>query len=145
MEEQVGSLRVPMKAETRFYLALVASIVLFDVAGSLASRMLKFDYAALVWPWRFLYLLAGYFGFNYIRLAGAVLAGLVAGIADATIGWALSAAIRPYLPFTQATMSVRTIMFVVVFVSLQAAFFGFVGGLLHLLVSRFWKRSSAPL
>lgn len=48
-----------MKAETRFYLVVVASIVLFDVAGSLASRTLKFDYTALVWPSRFLYLLAG--------------------------------------------------------------------------------------
>ena len=134
-----------MKAETRFYLVLVASIVLFDVTGSLASRMLKFDYTALVWPSRFLYLLAGYFGFSYIRLVGGVLAGLVAGIADATIGWALSAAIRPYLPFAQPPLSVRTIMFVVVFVSLQAAFFGFVGGLLSLLVRRFRKRSSAPL
>jgi hypothetical protein len=67
----------------------------FDVAASFASRALKFDYTHLAWVSRFLYAVAGYFGFGYFRLAGALLAGLVAGVADATIGWALSAAIGP--------------------------------------------------
>src|SRR5215470_7883456 len=73
-----------MKRETRFYLVVVCGIVLFDVVASFASRALKFDYTHLAWASWFLYALAGYFGFGYSRLAGALLAGLVAGIADAT-------------------------------------------------------------
>jgi hypothetical protein len=129
-----------MKRETRFYLVVVCVIVLFDVAGSFASRALKFDYTHLAWISRFLYAVAGYFGFAHIRLAGVLLAGLVAGVADATIGWALSAAIGPYLPVIQPPFTFGLVAIVIVIVSLEAAFFGLIGGLSHLLLSRLQKR-----
>src|SRR5262249_1867210 len=120
---------------------VVCGIVLFDVVASFASRALKFDYTHLVWASWFLYALAGYFGFGYSRLAGALLAGLVAGIADATIGWALSTAIRPYLTIKQPPFTYGLIVTVIVIVSLGAAFSGFIGGLFRLLVNRLQKRA----
>lgn len=125
-----------MKRETKFYLSVVCAIVLFDVAASFASRALKFDYTHLIWVSSFLYAVAGYFGFAYMRLAGALLAGVVAGIADATIGWALSTAIGPYVPTVRPSLSYGVIAIVIVMVSLLAGFFGFIGGLFRLLTSR---------
>jgi hypothetical protein len=129
-----------MKRETRFYLVIACAIVLFDVASSFASRALKFDYTHLAWVSRFLYALAGYFGFGYVRIAGALLAGLVAGVADATIGWAVSVAIGPYVPLTQPPFTFGLIAVTIVIVSLQGAFFGFIGGLFRLLLGRVERR-----
>jgi hypothetical protein len=129
-----------MKLEKRFYLVVVCVIVLFDLAGSFASRALRFDYTHLAWVSRFLYAVAGYFGFADFRLAGALLAGLVAGVADGTIGWAVSAAIGPHLPVIPPPFTFGLIAIVIVIVSLQAAFFGLMGGLCRLLLNRLQKR-----
>lgn len=130
-----------MKREIRFYLAVVCAVVFFDVAASFASRALKFDYTHLVWVSRFLYAAAGFFGFVYVRLAGALLAGLVAGVADATIGWALSAAIGPYLTIKQPPFTYGLVVIVIIIVALQGAFFGFIGGLFRLLLCKLQGRS----
>src|SRR5229473_2751041 len=111
-----------MKSETRFYICIACLIILFDVAGSLASRWFHFDYANLRWLFRCLYAGCGYFGFAYRRLLGGILAGLVAGLTDATVGWLVLVAIGPYLPFAQPHPSVALIVTVVVGVSLYGAF-----------------------
>lgn len=71
-------------------------IVFFDVATALASKWLHFDYTRLIWASFCLYAVCGYLGFAYRHLLGGALAGLMAGLTDSTIGWALSTAIRPY-------------------------------------------------
>lgn len=122
--------------KTRFYLAVAGVIVLFDVVASLASKALGFDYTGLVWVSRCLYIASGYFGYKFHGLLWGILAGFVAGVADSTVGWMLSSAIGPYLPFTQPAYSPLLLAVVVMTVSLKGALFGFVGALFGLLMRR---------
>jgi hypothetical protein len=130
-----------MKTKARLYLSIICVIIVFDVAASLASRSLRFDYTRLAWASYCLYAASGYLGFGYRRFQGGILAGLMAGAADSTVGWALSAAIRPYVPFDQPHLTVGLISVTVVIVTLGGAFFGFVGALVRWSISRLQNRS----
>jgi hypothetical protein len=130
-----------MKTETRLYLAIVFVIVLFDGLASLASRTWRFDYTRLDWVSFCLYAASGFLALKYRGLKGGVLAGLLAGFTDATLGWALSSAIGPDLPFPPLGHHVVVIVLVVVTVSMWGAFFGLVGALLRLALSRLQRRT----
>ena len=120
----------------QFYLAVAGVIILFDVVASLVSKTLSFDYTSLVWVSWCLYIASGYLGYKFHGLLGGVLAGLVAGFADATTGWMLSSAIGAYVPFEQPVYSPLLIAGVVIIVSLTGTVFGVVGALLGLLTRR---------
>jgi hypothetical protein len=117
--------------------------VLFDVVGSLASRTLKFDYASLVWMSWGLYAAAGYLGFAFGRLPGGAIAGLVAGVADATIGWSFSTVIGPYIRSGHQQLTIFSVCAVIVMVAMVGAFFGLLGALTRLPFSGREKASGA--
>ena len=76
-----------------------AGILVFDLVGSLSSEALGFSYGLLA-PVSFaLYALVGFLA---ARAAGDARTGMLGGLAvaatDATLGWALSAAIGPGMP-----------------------------------------------
>ena len=116
---------------------MVASvIVLFDLIASVASRTLEFDYTKLGWLSLGLYFAAGYFGCKYFNFLSGVLAGLVAGLSDSTIGWAVSSAIGPYIPFTPPQYTPLVILIVVMFISAMSTFLGLIGALLCKITKR---------
>src|SRR5438270_10786727 len=65
-----------MKNKTQLFISVASMIVVFDVAGSFASRLLHFDYGSLMWVTFCLYMACGYLGFQYRQLLGGFLAGL---------------------------------------------------------------------
>jgi hypothetical protein len=130
-----------VKNKAQLYLSVVCLIVLFDVAASFASRWLRFDYTSLAWVSLCLYAVCGYLGFAYRRLLGGALAGLMAGVADSTIGWALSAAIQPYMRVEQHRPTIVLVSITIVIVSLEGAFFGFIGALVRWSISRLQEKS----
>jgi hypothetical protein len=118
-----------MSRKAQFYLAVACVIILFDAAASFVSRVLRFDYTILAWVSLCLYFASGYFGSKFHGLLGGALAGLVAGLADSTVGWAVSSVVGPYVPFEKSSPAPLLIAAVVTIVTLKATFFGFVGGL----------------
>ncbi|MGE5323280.1 MAG: hypothetical protein ACM3SW_10475 [Actinomycetota bacterium] len=119
-----------MKSKVRLYLTVACLIVLFDLAGSLASRVLHFDYGSLTVGSLFLYGVSGYMAFRYHRIVGGLLAGLMAGFCDSTVGWALSTAIHPYMRYPAPRLTVFVVSVTVVFVTLVGGFFGFTGAVI---------------
>jgi hypothetical protein len=119
-----------MKNKTQLSISVASAIVVFDVVGSFASRLLHFDYGSLMWVTFCLYMACGYLGFQYRQLLGGLLAGLMAGLADSTAGCALSVAIHPYIQPSQTRPTVFTVSVTIVFVSLVGGFFGFAGAVI---------------
>jgi hypothetical protein len=119
-----------MKNKTQLFISVASVIVVFDVVGSFASRLLHFDYGSLTWVTFCLYMALGYLGFQYRQLLGGFLAGLMAGLADSTAGWALSVAIHPYIQPSQTRPTVFTVSATIIFVTLVGGFFGFTGAII---------------
>lgn len=103
------------------------TVILYDAAGSVASRVLGFAYSWLIMGSVLIYALFGYSaGKNGGLLVGA-LTGALIGIVDATIGWYISWTIGPSQPTTE--VSATGIFLTVFFVTILAMFFGLIGGL----------------
>jgi hypothetical protein len=119
-----------MKNKTQLFISIASTIVVFDVAGSFASRLLHFDYGSLMSVTVCVYMVCGYLGFQYREILGGFLAGLIAGLADSTAGWALSAAIHPYMQYPQPRPTIFTVSLTIVFVTLVGGFFGFTGAVI---------------
>ena len=109
-----------------------AVVVTFDILASLASRRFGFAYARASFGSYLIYLGIGYFAArasasNAIGVA-AVAAG-IAGLVDASIGWAVSWALGPgRLPET-VPLTVARWVSTALFVVLLAAAIGAVGGI----------------
>jgi hypothetical protein len=118
-----------MKSKEQLFLFVACLIVTFDVLASFASRLLHFNYDSLIWVSCCLFALCGYVGFRYGRLLGGFLVGLIAGLADSTLGWVLSTLIHPYMSSPDTKLTVFNVSVGVVFVTLVGGFFGFIGAL----------------
>ena len=120
-----------MKKHFPFYLAVILAVALFDVIASLASRIFMFDYTNLIWAsWSF-YFIAGFVGCKRLGFVGGVIAGLVAGFGNATLGWFLSTAVGPYLPNRpQQQYGIVIVGITIVIVTMLGTFFGLFGAAL---------------
>lgn len=118
-----------MKKRIQFYLIVTSVIVLFDLAASIISRTIEFDYTTFGWGSWGLYFAAGYFGCKYFDFLSGAVAGFVAGLSDSTVGWAVSSAIGPYIPSDQPPYTVLLIVVVVTIVSAKRTFLGLIGAL----------------
>ena len=125
-----------MRNKARLFLTIACVVILFDVAASFASRSLRFNYGNLIWAFWCLYLASGYFGCKYHDFRTGVMAGLIAGLSDSTIGWALSHAIGPYLPSRHPPLTLLLISVVVIIVTATGTFFGLIGALFGKIIKR---------
>jgi hypothetical protein len=125
-----------MKRRIQCYLIVGSVIVVFDAVASTASRTLQVDYTKLGWVSYILYIAAGYFGCKYFDLLSGIAAGFVAGLSDSTIGWLLSSAIEPHIPFAQPQYTPLIVSVVIIMVSIVGTFFGLVGSLLFRILRR---------
>jgi hypothetical protein len=128
--------RLYMKKHFQFYLAVFLAVALFDVIGSLASRIFVFDYTKLFWASWCFYFVAGFVGCKRLGFIGGITAGLVAGFGDATLGWFLSMAFGPYLPRPQQQYGIVMVGTVIVLVSTLGTFFGLLGAALSKVLNR---------
>lgn len=120
----------------QFYLIVAGVIVIFDAVASAVSRTLVIDYTKLGLVSYILYVAVGYFACKSFDLLSGIAGGFVAGLCDSTIGWFLSSAIGPFIPFAQPKYTPLLVSIVIIIVSLGGALCGFVGGLLYKLVNR---------
>jgi hypothetical protein len=125
-----------MEKRIQFYLIVAAVIVVFDLVASVISKTFEIDYVKLGWISWGLYFLAGYLACKYFDLPSGIIAGLVAGLADSTVGWLISWSVHPYMPFAQPQYTVPLIIVIVAFVAATGMFTGLLGALLFKIVQR---------
>ncbi|MDQ3131761.1 MAG: hypothetical protein M3Q99_13505 [Acidobacteriota bacterium] len=125
-----------MKNKFQYYLLVGITIVIFDVIASFASKILEFDYTALAWVSLCLYALAGFVGCKSFDFSSGVIAGLIAGFSDSTLGWAISSAIQPHIPFDQSSYTFPLIAEIIITVSITGAFFGLIGSFVFYIIRR---------
>jgi hypothetical protein len=118
----------------------VTGIVLFDLLASLASRASGFEYSKAAIGSYLIYLTIGFFAARTARsnpIRAAVAYSAVAALAEATIGWWISAMVGPGKP--PSSFGAGQIAAAMVFVVLFASMIGLVGGFL----GSFARRSPA--
>lgn len=110
------------------------TVLLFDIAASLASKGLGFPYAYASIGSVFIYALVGYFTFRRCGLVRAVGAAVLIEIVDATLGWYISWQIGPgALPADQLTPPIiaTTIMTVLIFAAICALIGSAIARVIH--------------
>jgi hypothetical protein len=131
-----------MKPQLRVIAAGCIIVVSFDLVASLAARRFGFPYDRASIGSYFIYLLIGFVagrGALGDRAKVGALSAAVAGVADASIGWAVSWAIGPGRPPSGTLSPGEWIVAAAVVVAFAAAI-GYIGGVLG---AR--SRPSAPL
>jgi hypothetical protein len=109
------------------------AVLVFDTAGSIASRQLGFAYSRLA-PGSFLvYALVGMAVGRSGSLGAAAASGAAVAFVEATIGWMISWRIGPGRPPGAAVPTVRLVG-TIIMVTISGAFFGAIGGGLAQLV-----------
>lgn len=125
-----------MKNKFQYYLLVGITIVIFDITASFTSKILEFDYTVLSWVSLCLYALAGFFCCKNFDFISGVIAGLIAGLVDSTLGWAISSAIQPHIPFDQPLYTFPLIAGIIITVSITGAFFGLIGSFVFYIIRR---------
>jgi uncharacterized protein YqfA (UPF0365 family) len=116
----------------------VAAIVVFDAVASLASKQLGFPYMYAAAGSYILYAVGGYLAARRADMKFAAQLGAMLGLADASIGWAVSAAIGPNVP-TTPPITILSWAFVAIVVVLTGVVCALIGGAIGRA-----KRGSAP-
>lgn len=117
-------------------LIVAASIVLYDLMASLVSRGLQIEYSDFGFGSLVLYFLAGFVVSRKYGFLMGVLAGLVAGIADSTLGLYISELVGPYTSamLDLTSFSAEDFVYIITFVTIQSTIFGSFGALVAYLL-----------
>ena len=101
------------------------AVLVFDTIGSLASRNFGFPYYWLTVGSFLIYAGVGLAASKYNGLMYAPLAAGIVGLIDSTLGWYISWVIGPGRP--EIEMDLMQIFTAIIFVTVLASLFGFVG------------------
>jgi hypothetical protein len=111
----------------------VAAVLALDTVGSVAARTFGFDYSRLTVVSFGLYATVGFVAGRLGGLASAVLAGILTGLVDAPLGWAISWLIGPGQPPAAAQTPSMLILGMLIAIG-SAAAFGLTGGVVAQLI-----------
>jgi hypothetical protein len=101
----------------------------FDLLASLLSGPVGFRYEAIFWVSLAIYAAAGFFAARQLgSVRAAARTSSLVGLADATIGWAISYAVEPDLYGYADDVTIPLVTVVVALVVLTAALLGALGG-----------------
>jgi ascorbate-specific PTS system EIIC-type component UlaA len=84
-----------MNAAYTIPLVAAATVIVFDALGATASRVVGFNYESLFPVSLLIYATAGYLAARRGGIKAALLCGVIVGLTDATVGWAVSWLIGP--------------------------------------------------
>ena len=102
-------------------------VVGFDAIASVLSRSFQFDYTRLIWVSLLIYFAVGYWGAHRRGVRYGMLLGALAGLADSTIGWAISRMIGPFIETATPPLDPTVILTVVVTVTMTGFVLGLIG------------------
>ena len=109
------------------FLTVASALVLYDALAAAASRFLLIEYSHFSGGSLVLFFLAGFFVCYRFGFWFGVLAGLIAGLAESTLGLAVSIFIKPTTVFDYTFATLGDIVFVVLFVSTLSTVIGLAG------------------
>lgn len=115
---------------TRVGVLCIAAVIAYDAAASTASLAFGFSYAYAGVGSILIYAASGFFAARTRTLWFSLLVGVIAGVADATVGWGVSWAVGPGRPPSGSltfTGWLATVASVVVLASVCAGIGGVVG------------------
>ena len=98
-----------------------AAVLAISALGSVAARMLGFEYSLLTPVSLVAYVAVGAYVGLRARVSQAAIVGAVVGVIDATLGWAISWAIGPGRPQAGEAISALGLFNTAVFVALLSA------------------------
>jgi hypothetical protein len=116
-----------MPRPVRFYLAVALAVVAYDTAASLVSLQAGIPYSYFALGSYLIYFGAGFLAARALGWRHGVVAGAVAGVTDATAGWAVSWALGPGRP--SGGFSAWMLPFTMAFVGMTAIVVGSLGAL----------------
>lgn len=111
------------------------SVIAFDAIASFASLLLGFSYSYATLGSAVLYIALTYIAARRFGFGVAILLGVVMGIVDVTIGWAVSWAIGPGRVSIEGLTPTDWI-YTGIFAAVLGAVFGLIGGGIGTLVRR---------
>ena len=106
----------------------VITVVAYDLAASIASRSLSFPYAYASIGSALIYASAGFVSAQTGGLSSSIVVGVIAGLADSTIGWRVSWLLGPGR-HPSGSLSLPQWFSAAVFTALLASVCAFIGGL----------------
>jgi hypothetical protein len=112
----------------------VITVILFDISASVLSSYLGLSYGYFSIGSFLIYLAFGFLGARVSSWFYGSVVGAILGLADSTIGWAISWSIGPGRP--EMEMNGLLIAITVLFVMVYGAVVGLIGGALSLLKKR---------
>ncbi len=116
---------------------LVAFVmVAYDAVASGVSRVAGIEYRYFMFGSLLLCGLIGFFVSWRTSFVWGIVAGFVAGLAESTLGWAVSLWIGPTTAIAQETITTDLILFTIFVVTMSSMFFAAVGSSIAALAKR---------
>ena len=125
-----------MKREYKLILASFATIAIFDALSSVASKQFDFNYSLMAGISFFIYGIFGYLGTKGSKIEKGVINSALAGLFDATAGWAISIFLKAKTGVVFHDSTPANLIFTALFVTVLAAFCGLVGGGIAMIVKK---------
>ena len=123
-------------------LAVVAAVmVAYDAVASAVSRVAGLEYSYFMFGSLLLCGLIGFFVSWRTSFIWGIVAGFVAGLAESTLGWAVSTWIGPTTKAAPESITTDLILFTIFVVMMSSAFFAAVGSGVAELIKRSGVRS----
>lgn len=117
-----------MKYEYKLFLIGSIAILIVDTLGSILSRQLDFMYSALTPVSLMIYGTASFLISRKKNLKKGVIAAVLLGLFDGTIGWKISILLNANIDELDYEMTTGLIIMVVISAMALAALMGLVGG-----------------
>ncbi|WP_148040993.1 hypothetical protein [Montanilutibacter psychrotolerans] len=111
----------------KFFALSSLSVIAFDALASVASVALGFPYSYTAFGSAALYIVLAFFAARMFGFWAAIALGVVMGITDVTIGWAVSWAIGPGR-YDVGTLTPSDWIFTALFAAVLGAIYGLIGG-----------------
>jgi hypothetical protein len=123
-----------------FFILIGLMMVLFDTMASVISRAIQIEYSWFIFGSFFLYFLAGFLGCWLLSFSHGLLAGLVAGLSESTLGWAVSLWIGPKTIADPADITVLFAVLVIVVAMFMSSVIGAVGSAAALILKKLTRK-----
>jgi len=115
------------KSLLKLLVAVSVVMVVYDAAASAVSRFAGIEYSYFMFGSLLLCVLAGFYVGWQTSFVWGIAAGFVAGLAESTLGWAVSNSIGPTTAVAQQNITTDLILFTIFVVTMSSMFFAAVG------------------
>lgn len=124
------------RASFSSFILVAFVMVIYDAAASAVSRFAGLEYSYFMFGSLLLCVLVGFFVSWRTSFVWGIAAGFVAGLAESTLGWAVSLWVGPTTAIAQEAITTDLILFTIFVVTMSSMFFAAVGSSIAALAKR---------